>query len=193
MARRARSSATLLRRTRNGRSTRWSDEQVEQAVHGNTAEEPEPGRVDVRGHAGLIPSAARSWPWATARTSCPSRPRRVDGKFDEREHAAMPTLTKIRPCLWFDTEAEEAATSYTGIFENSRILHVSHYGSAGPRPDGMVMGARHGQDRHRRGAARRRTRLTDQRVTALAWIGVSERREFTQKAPETRAGVVCVS
>jgi len=33
----------------------------------------------------------------------------------------MPTLTKIRPCFWFDTEAEEAATFYTGIFENSRI------------------------------------------------------------------------
>lgn len=51
----------------------------------------------------------------------------------------MSTLTKITPCLWFDTEGEEAATFYTGIFENSRILHVSHYGTAGPRPAGMVM------------------------------------------------------
>ena len=51
----------------------------------------------------------------------------------------MPTLTKITPCLWFDTEGEEAAKFYTGIFENSRIVHVSHYGSAGPRPEGMVM------------------------------------------------------
>ncbi len=51
----------------------------------------------------------------------------------------MPTLTKITPCLWFDTESEEAATFYTNIFENSRIVHVSHYGSAGPRPEGMVM------------------------------------------------------
>ena len=51
----------------------------------------------------------------------------------------MPTLTKITPCLWFDTEGEEAATLYTSIFENSRILHVSHYTSAGPRPEGMVM------------------------------------------------------
>jgi len=51
----------------------------------------------------------------------------------------MPTLTKITPCLWFDTEGEEAATFYTCIFENSRIVHVSHYGSAGPRPEGMVM------------------------------------------------------
>jgi predicted 3-demethylubiquinone-9 3-methyltransferase (glyoxalase superfamily) len=51
----------------------------------------------------------------------------------------MATLTKITPCLWFDTEGEEAATYYTNIFENSRIVHVSHYGSAGPRPEGMVM------------------------------------------------------
>lgn len=51
----------------------------------------------------------------------------------------MATLTKITPCLWFDTEAEEAAKFYTGVFDNSRIVHVSHYGSAGPRPAGMVM------------------------------------------------------
>jgi predicted 3-demethylubiquinone-9 3-methyltransferase (glyoxalase superfamily) len=52
---------------------------------------------------------------------------------------AMAKLSKITPCLWFDTEGEEAAILYTSIFENSRILHVSYYGSAGPRPEGMVM------------------------------------------------------
>jgi predicted 3-demethylubiquinone-9 3-methyltransferase (glyoxalase superfamily) len=51
----------------------------------------------------------------------------------------MATLTKIVPCLWFDDQGEEAANFYTGIFENSRILSVTHYGSAGPRPEGMVM------------------------------------------------------
>ncbi len=51
----------------------------------------------------------------------------------------MATVTKITPCLWFDTEGEEAATFYTGIFANSRIVHVARYGSAGPRPEGMVM------------------------------------------------------
>jgi predicted 3-demethylubiquinone-9 3-methyltransferase (glyoxalase superfamily) len=51
----------------------------------------------------------------------------------------MATLTKITPCLWFDTEGEEAATLYTSIFENSRILHVTRYGSSGPRPEGLVM------------------------------------------------------
>jgi len=51
----------------------------------------------------------------------------------------MATLTKITPCLWFDTEGEEAATFYTSIFKNSRVLEVTHYGSAGPRPAGTVM------------------------------------------------------
>ena len=48
-------------------------------------------------------------------------------------------MDRITPCLWFDTEAEDAAEFYTSVFPNSRIVHVSHYGSAGPRPEGMVM------------------------------------------------------
>ena len=51
----------------------------------------------------------------------------------------MATLNTITPCLWFDTEGEEAATFYTGVFRNSRIVEVTRYGSAGPRPEGMVM------------------------------------------------------
>jgi predicted 3-demethylubiquinone-9 3-methyltransferase (glyoxalase superfamily) len=46
---------------------------------------------------------------------------------------------KITPNLWFDTEAEEAANFYVSVFENSRIVNVSRYGEAGPRPAGMVM------------------------------------------------------
>jgi predicted 3-demethylubiquinone-9 3-methyltransferase (glyoxalase superfamily) len=45
----------------------------------------------------------------------------------------------ITTCLWFDTEGEEAAQFYTSIFPNSKILDVSRYGSAGPRPEGTVM------------------------------------------------------
>jgi predicted 3-demethylubiquinone-9 3-methyltransferase (glyoxalase superfamily) len=46
---------------------------------------------------------------------------------------------KITPNLWFDTEAEEAAKYYTSIFKNSRIVNVTHYNEAGPRPAGTVM------------------------------------------------------
>jgi predicted 3-demethylubiquinone-9 3-methyltransferase (glyoxalase superfamily) len=45
----------------------------------------------------------------------------------------------ITPCLWFDTEAEDAARMYTSVFPNSRITSISRYGEAGPREAGMVM------------------------------------------------------
>jgi predicted 3-demethylubiquinone-9 3-methyltransferase (glyoxalase superfamily) len=48
-------------------------------------------------------------------------------------------MQKITPCLWFDTEGEEAAEFYTSVFPNSRILEVSRYGEAGPRPAGTVL------------------------------------------------------
>jgi predicted 3-demethylubiquinone-9 3-methyltransferase (glyoxalase superfamily) len=48
----------------------------------------------------------------------------------------MPDIT---PCLWFDTQGEEAAHYYVSVFKNSRIVSVSHYGEAGPRPAGTVM------------------------------------------------------
>ncbi len=48
-------------------------------------------------------------------------------------------MPKLTPCLWFDTEGEEAAQLYTSIFPNSKIVDVSRYGSAGPRPEGTVM------------------------------------------------------
>lgn len=46
---------------------------------------------------------------------------------------------KIIPNLWFDTEAEQAAEFYVSIFDNSRIVDISHYNEAGPREAGMVM------------------------------------------------------
>jgi predicted 3-demethylubiquinone-9 3-methyltransferase (glyoxalase superfamily) len=49
------------------------------------------------------------------------------------------TMHEITPCLWFDTEGEEAAKFYTSVFPNSRIVDVAHYGEAGPRVEGTVM------------------------------------------------------
>jgi len=48
-------------------------------------------------------------------------------------------MGKITPCLWFDTQAAEAAEFYTSVFPNSRVGEVTHYGEAGPREPGMVM------------------------------------------------------
>lgn len=50
---------------------------------------------------------------------------------------------KIVPCLWFDHQAEEAANYYVGIFKNSKITAITHYGEAGKeihgRPPGSVL------------------------------------------------------
>lgn len=46
---------------------------------------------------------------------------------------------KIIPNLWFDTEAEEAAEFYCSVFEDSRIVNVTHYTESAPREAGMVM------------------------------------------------------
>jgi predicted 3-demethylubiquinone-9 3-methyltransferase (glyoxalase superfamily) len=55
----------------------------------------------------------------------------------------MPLSTKIAPCLWFDHEAEDAATFYVSIFPNSKIVKTTRYGEAGKeihrRPAGSVM------------------------------------------------------
>ena len=49
--------------------------------------------------------------------------------------------SKIKPFLWFDTEAEEAAKFYTSVFRNSKMGPVTRYPEGGPRPAGMVMTA----------------------------------------------------
>jgi predicted 3-demethylubiquinone-9 3-methyltransferase (glyoxalase superfamily) len=46
---------------------------------------------------------------------------------------------RIKTNLWFDTEAEEAAGFYVSVFENSRIVYVTHYPEGAPREAGMVM------------------------------------------------------
>jgi predicted 3-demethylubiquinone-9 3-methyltransferase (glyoxalase superfamily) len=42
-------------------------------------------------------------------------------------------------CLWFDSQAEEAATYYTGIFKNSKLGRVHRYTKAGPGEEDAVM------------------------------------------------------
>jgi predicted 3-demethylubiquinone-9 3-methyltransferase (glyoxalase superfamily) len=48
-------------------------------------------------------------------------------------------VQKITPFLWYNSNAEEAANLYVSIFGNSRIIHLSRYGDAGPGPKGSVM------------------------------------------------------
>jgi predicted 3-demethylubiquinone-9 3-methyltransferase (glyoxalase superfamily) len=55
----------------------------------------------------------------------------------------MASIQKISPCLWFDSEGEDAAKFYVSIFKNSGIDSISRYGKEGfeihGRPEGSVM------------------------------------------------------
>ncbi len=51
-------------------------------------------------------------------------------------------MKRIATCLWFDSQAEAAAAFYTSLFKNSKILQTTHYGPAGPGPNGSVMTVR---------------------------------------------------
>src|SRR5262245_51183393 len=42
-------------------------------------------------------------------------------------------------CLWFDGQAEEAASYYTSVFPNSKIGKIGHYTDAGPGEPGSVL------------------------------------------------------
>jgi predicted 3-demethylubiquinone-9 3-methyltransferase (glyoxalase superfamily) len=46
---------------------------------------------------------------------------------------------KVSTCLWFDTQAEEAAQFYTSLFDDSRVTGVSRYGPGAPLPEGTPL------------------------------------------------------
>jgi predicted 3-demethylubiquinone-9 3-methyltransferase (glyoxalase superfamily) len=67
----------------------------------------------------------------------------VDGsvRWSKKKENAVPKLQKISPSLWFDSQAEEAARFYTGIFRNSSITAITHYGQAGKEIHGRLPGS----------------------------------------------------
>ncbi|QHT69954.1 VOC family protein [Rhodocytophaga rosea] len=54
-----------------------------------------------------------------------------------------PTTQKMTICLWYDTQAEEAARFYTSVFKNSQLGRISRFGTEGfefhHKPAGTVM------------------------------------------------------
>jgi predicted 3-demethylubiquinone-9 3-methyltransferase (glyoxalase superfamily) len=52
-------------------------------------------------------------------------------------------MQKITPCLWFDSNAEEAVNFYTSVFKKSKIGNISRYGKEGfeihGKPAGTVL------------------------------------------------------
>lgn len=51
----------------------------------------------------------------------------------------MSKAQKVSTCLWFDTQAEEAAAFYTSLLPNSKITAISRYGAGAPMPEGMPL------------------------------------------------------
>lgn len=51
----------------------------------------------------------------------------------------MAELQKIKPFLWFASEAEDAANHYMAAFKDSRIVSVMRNGKDGPGPEGSVL------------------------------------------------------
>jgi predicted 3-demethylubiquinone-9 3-methyltransferase (glyoxalase superfamily) len=51
----------------------------------------------------------------------------------------MLKASKIKPFLWFEDQAEEAAKFYASIFKNSRMGRVTRFPAGSPRPEGMAM------------------------------------------------------
>lgn len=50
-------------------------------------------------------------------------------------------MQKIAPCLWFDTQAEEAANFYVSLFKNSKVLKVTRYPGVGQEITGKAEGS----------------------------------------------------
>ena len=50
-------------------------------------------------------------------------------------------MQKIMPCLWFDSQAEEAVNFYTSLFKNSKITNMARYDEAGAKASGQPKGS----------------------------------------------------
>ena len=48
-------------------------------------------------------------------------------------------MQKITPFLWFDTQAEEAATFYVSLFDDAEITNIARYPEGAPGEPGAVM------------------------------------------------------
>jgi predicted 3-demethylubiquinone-9 3-methyltransferase (glyoxalase superfamily) len=65
-------------------------------------------------------------------------------RYNDKDEGTAPegeTMSdkKFITCLWFDTEAEEAASFYTGIFKDSTLGRILRHTEAGPGPAGSVL------------------------------------------------------
>ena len=50
-------------------------------------------------------------------------------------------MQKISPCLWFDSQAEEAAEFYVSLFKNSKLGNVLRYDAESAKVSGQAEGS----------------------------------------------------
>ena len=50
-------------------------------------------------------------------------------------------MQKIRVCLWFDSQGEDAARFYTSVFPNSKLGAVTRYDEASAKASGQPQGS----------------------------------------------------
>lgn len=46
---------------------------------------------------------------------------------------------RLTPCLWFNTQAEQAAEFYVSIFPDSKVTNIARWGETGPGQAGSVL------------------------------------------------------
>jgi predicted 3-demethylubiquinone-9 3-methyltransferase (glyoxalase superfamily) len=51
----------------------------------------------------------------------------------------MAKVSKIKPFLWFESQAEDAARFYASIFKDSKVGAIARYPEGSPGPAGSVM------------------------------------------------------
>ena len=52
-------------------------------------------------------------------------------------------MQKTTPCLWFDTQAEEAVQHCSAIFASARTLRTTYFGEGTHRPADLVLMGMH--------------------------------------------------
>src|SRR5699024_9710378 len=61
--------------------------------------------------------------------------------INNKNYNIMKKNNNISTCLWFDSQAEEAAQFYTSVFDNAEITATTHYTEESSGPSGKPAGS----------------------------------------------------
>jgi predicted 3-demethylubiquinone-9 3-methyltransferase (glyoxalase superfamily) len=82
---------------------------------------------------------AQSFLWMKTSAHGALRSAGIRDRARDMATAQTATAQKVSTCLWFSSEAEEAAKFYASLFEGSRITGLSRYGKGARMPEGTVL------------------------------------------------------